>query len=124
MNYIISPEWKKVLHCYSLKLKDETLEKNFQTNFPNLKIPVSGKWEATNIWRGKKFKAALSTAVDDEIKRRENKDAIDINDIVKNTFLAIFEILNLFKLKINKIEGITHKRILINEPLEDKFVFK
>ena len=79
---------------------------------------------SNKFWRGKKFKATLSTAVDDEINRRENKEAIDINDSVKNIFLEIFDILNLLKLEINTIEGITHKRILINEPLEDKLVFK
>ncbi len=98
--------------------------KTFQANLPNFKIPVSGKWEATNIWIGKKFKATLSIAVDEVIIGRANKAMNDMNDITKNILLAIFDILNLFKLKINISEGITHKRILINEPLDDKFAFK
>ena len=93
-------------------------------SFPKLKIPVSGIYEATNIWIGKRFRANLSMAVDEVVNPRAIKEMIDSNDITKNISLKTFDVLNFFKLKIKISEGITHKRILINEPVEDKFVVK
>ena len=98
--------------------------KTFQVNLSNFNIPMFGKWEATNTWIGKKFKANLSTAVDEETNGRANKARIELNENTKNTFLAILDILNLLILKINITAGIKHKRTLINEPLELKPVSK
>ena len=98
--------------------------KTLEENLLNLKIPVSGKWEATNTWIGKKFKATLSTIVDEGVSGRAIREKTDIHDIAKNIFLAKFDILNLFILKINITEGIKHKIILINAPPEAICWFK
>ena len=68
-----------------------------------------------------RFKANLSTAVDEGTNLRAISDIIDIIDNVRKIFLVILGSLNLLKLKIKKNEGIAHKIILINEPVDDKF---
>ena len=83
------------------------------------KGPISGRYEATKIWIGIKFKDNLSIAVDEGANLRANRAIIDNKDNTRKIFLEIVGRLNLFKLKIKNSEGIKHKIILINEPSDE-----